>query len=63
MKKAAPVPVAVHFPETEEGIRELARRVSEVYASAVIRQLNGLRCPAQQKLELLQAVANAAKKR
>lgn len=61
MRRRTPVQVIVHFPTTEEGERELARRVSEVHADFVLGTLNRLNCPAKQKLALLQAVIDADK--
>lgn len=59
----APIHVIVHFPTTEEGKDELARRVSDVHAAAVIQRIKELNCPTQQKLELLDAVIITAKER
>lgn len=55
------IQMIVHFPQTEEGRRELARRVAEVHADFVLDTLHGLDCPARQKLELLQAVIDTVK--
>lgn len=41
MKKNEPVQTAVYYPETEQGRRELAKRVGLLHADAVIRQLAG----------------------
>jgi len=62
IRKKAPINLIVHVPETEAGKEELAKRVSEVHAEAVIRRLNGLNCPAGQKLALLDAIIEAVKK-
>lgn len=56
MKTNAPIQVIVHYPKTQEGKRELARRVSAIHADFVISSINKLNCPTKQKLELLQAV-------
>lgn len=61
MRTRAPLQVRVHFPQTEEGKQELARRVAEVHADFVLDTLNRLDCPAKQKLELLQAVIDTVK--
>lgn len=61
MRTHAPVQVIVHFPTTEKGRRELARRVSEVHADFVTGTLSRLNCPAKQKLALLQAVIDTAR--
>lgn len=61
IRKMAPVKVIVHFPKTHEGKEALARRVSDIHASAVNQRLKGLNCPTQQKLALLDAVIATAK--
>lgn len=62
MRKIAPVNVIVYYPKTEEGREDLARRVAEVHADAVIQRLKSLNCPTRQKLELLDAVVNTVQK-
>ena len=63
MKKHGPVNVIFYYPKTEAGKEELARRVAEVHADAVIRRIKELNCPTSQKLELLDAVIATAKER
>jgi len=55
--------VIVHYPKTEEGKDELARRVATVHAESVIAKLNRLNCPTKQKLELVDAIIDTAKRR
>lgn len=52
----APVKLIVYYPASEDGKAELAKRVSDIHASAVNRKLKSLRCPEKQKLALLDAV-------
>ena len=61
IRKMAPINVIMHFPSTEDGKKELARRVSDVHAAAVIQRIKELNCPTQQKLDLLDAVIKTAK--
>ena len=61
MRTSAPIQVIVHYPKTEEGKQELARRVADVHADFVISSINKLNCPIKQKLELLQAVIDTTK--
>lgn len=61
MRTSAPIKVIVHYPKTEEGRQELARRVADVHADFVISYINKLDCPIKQKLELLQAVIDTTK--
>lgn len=62
IRKMAPVNVIVYYPKTEEGKEELARRVAEVHADAVVRRLKSLNCPNRQKLQLLDAVVDTVQK-
>ena len=63
IRKMAPINLIVYYPKTEEGQEELARRVADVHAAAVTQRLKSLNCPTNQKLELLDAVIETAKKR
>ena len=62
IRKMAPVNMIVYYPQTEKGKEELARRVAEVHADAAVRRLKSLNCPTRQKLELLDAVMDTARK-
>lgn len=53
----------MHYPKTEEGQIELAKRVSDVHAAAVTQRIKSLNCPTSQKLELLDAVIDTVQKR
>ena len=59
-RRSAPVHVVMHYPQTETGRQELARRVASVHADAVARKIQKLTCPVQQKQQLLTAVIQAA---
>lgn len=61
VNKNDPIKVIMHFPKTEKGQQELARRVSDIHADFVISTINKLKCPTKQKLELLQAVIDTTK--
>lgn len=58
----APINLIVYHPRTEAGREDLARRVAEVHAMAVSQRIKALSCPQEQKLALLDAVIDAAKK-
>lgn len=62
MKKAAPVNIIVHYPTTEEGWRELRRRMAIVHADAVLNSVRKLNCPTWQKIKLIDAIIEDAKK-
>lgn len=61
-RKSAPIHVIVHYPKTEEGKRELAERVAGVHADMVNQHIKKLNCPSDQKVQLLDAVIQAASK-
>ena len=63
MKKAAPVNIIVYYPTTEEGWRELRRRVAEVHADVVTNYIRNLRCPTWQKIKLVDAIIEDAKRK
>lgn len=53
----------VHYPKTEAGKEDLARRVATVHAESVIAKINQLNCPTKQKLELVDAVIDTVKRK
>jgi len=61
MKKAAPINIIVHYPTTEEGWRELRRRMAIVHADAVLNSVQKLNCPTWQKIKLIDAIIEDAK--
>ena len=61
-KKSAPINVIVHYPKSIEGQRELAERVAGVHADMVNQHIKKLNCPSEQKVQLLDAVIQAASK-
>lgn len=63
IRKMAPVSLIVYYPKTESGREALAQRVSDVHAAAVGQKLKLLHCPTHQKLELLDAIIQTAKKK
>ena len=62
MKKAALINIIVHYPTTEEGWRELRRRMAIVHADAVLNYVQKLNCPTWQKIKLIDAIIEDAKK-
>ena len=62
MKKAAPINIIVHYPTTEEGWRELRRRMAIVHADAVLNSVQKLNRPTWQKIKLIDAIIEDAKK-
>ena len=61
MKTFAPINVIVHYPTTEEGWRELRRRVAGVHADGVLNSISKLNCPIREKERLLNAIIKDTK--
>ena len=62
-KKHAPFELVVYYPKDEKGKKELAERVAEVHAESVLQMVHKLDCPTKQKLQLLDEVVEAKKRR
>ena len=62
MRKSAPIRLTVFSPDTAAGEEALAKRIAQAHADAVMREILALSCPTEQKLALLDAVMDAAKK-
>ncbi len=54
--------IIMHYPEGEEGLRALQKKVSEAHAEAIDSFIDKLTCPTGQKIELLNALIDSAKK-
>lgn len=63
IRSMVPINLIMYDPKTPEGLETLAKRVSDVHASAVTQQINALNCPISQKLALLDAVIETVKAR
>ena len=61
IRSMAPINLIVYYPKTKDGQLELAKRVSDIHASAVIRRIKELNCPKDQKLALWDAVIETVK--
>ncbi|MFR1832655.1 MAG: hypothetical protein ACLSX5_05785 [Lachnospiraceae bacterium] len=59
-RKSVPIHMIVHYPESEEGRRELAQRVAGVHADLVNQTIKKLICPSKQKAKLLDSIIKAA---
>lgn len=62
MRKSAPIRLTVFPPDTDAAQEALAKDIAQVHADAVMREIMALSCPTEQKLALLDAVMDAAKK-
>lgn len=60
--KPTSVNLIMHRPETGRGQESLARMTAELHADAIVRQLKSLTCPDEQKLALLNAVIETARR-
>ena len=56
MAKQQEIHIINHFPETEEGMAELRRRVAIIQAQAILTKINKLAIPTDQKLQLVDAI-------
>ena len=63
IRRMAPIQLIVYSPNTKEGAEILAKRAADVHAASVHQRLKALNCPADQKLELLNAVIETVRKR
>lgn len=63
IRTTTPIPIIVHYPKTEAGINELAQRVAEVHSDIINYKVKQLRCPAKQKLEILDTIIKIVKQR
>ena len=61
MPKSQPLKIVMHYPKSEEGMRQLTQRVAQAHADAVIHKVNGTRGSVRERIELMKAVNNAAK--
>ena len=48
--------IIVHYPTSEKGCKELARRVAEIHATATMQYIESLPCSKGQKLAMLDAI-------
>lgn len=60
MKKCVPINLIVYYPNTEEGKRELAKRVADVHAETVKQTVSKLNCSSKQKEQLIDSVIKSA---
>jgi hypothetical protein len=59
-RRSAPIHVIVHYPETEDGKRELANRAAGVHADVVQQTIQKLNCSSKQKMMLLDEIIKKA---
>ncbi len=63
IRSVVPISLIIYYPKTEEGRENLAKRVSDVHASAITQRIKSLNCPTSQKLKLLDAIMEDVKRR
>lgn len=56
MTKRQEFEIIIHFPDTEEEMTELRRRVAIIQAQAVLTKISKLPIPTDQKLQLVDAI-------
>ena len=50
MRKTPPIKIIVHYPQTQQGKQELAQRLADVHADAVVSAINKLDFPPDVKI-------------
>lgn len=63
MRRHGQIKIILYAPTSEAGTAELARRVADVHATAVIQKVKSLNCPTDQKLALLDAILKTAQQK
>ena len=53
--------VIVHYPETADKQAELAKNVAKLHAESIVRYIEKLNCPADQKLALIDSIIATVK--
>ena len=53
--------VLVHYPETSDKQAELAKSVAKLHAESIIRYIEKLNCPTEQKLALIDSIIATVK--
>ena len=53
--------VIVHYPETADKQVELAKSVAKFHAESIVRYIEKLNCPADQKLALIDSIIATVK--
>lgn len=61
MKTFAQINIVVHYPKTEDGWKDLRRRVASIRADMVLNSIAKLNCPTAQKQQLLEAIIQDVK--
>lgn len=60
-RKCKPINVIVHYPKTEEGKLELAKRVACIRADYILNYIRKLDCPSWQKEKLVDAIIDTVR--
>ena len=48
--------IRMHYPETEEGLKELNQRMAKVQADTIINYINNLNCSYEEKKQILKKI-------
>lgn len=51
-----PLHLFVHMPQSEEGRRELAKKVAEIHAQSTVEIISGLRATTEQRIALAERI-------
>jgi len=55
--------IIVHYPKKQEDIEELRKKVATVHTEAVIRYIDKLNCPKEQKIALIDVIKKGLQQR
>lgn len=48
--------ITFHFPSSEKELKNLSKKIANVYANAVFEKVNKLNCSKEQKVEILNSI-------
>lgn len=54
--------IIIYTPKTAAGTSELERRVAKLHADSVLKHVNNLKCPAEQKRQIIETVIKLTEK-
>ena len=54
--------IIMHFPKKQEDLRILQEKIAHVHAEAVIKHIEKVHCPKEQKIDLLKTALAASAK-
>lgn len=59
---ASEIEIIVHFPEAEQDQEFLKDKIAKIHAQYVLHTVDALHCPLEQKIQLIDAIADTVQK-